>query len=237
MLESLDTLEGDVDAECTEMLGELLHLFGAKETGGFLLSALDLEKNQGLRSRTVEMVRARILMALDRDEEAERALLEILNGYPPDKHVHYYLATVYDALKRFEPTEEHLLTYLQMEPDDPDALNFLGYLYAVQNVKLDEAERLLKRALELDPENGFYLDSLGWVYYRKGDGPRAVELIRRALLAMDNDDAEVRDHLGDAYLLNGDTERAVEEWERARRLDPKREGLKEKIDQHREKKE
>jgi hypothetical protein len=51
---------------------------------------------------------------------------------------------------------------------------------------------------------------------------------------METDDAEVRDHLGDAYLLDGSVEKALSEWERARRLDPTREGIQEKIDKHRQ---
>jgi len=230
LYKSLDSVETDVDAECQAFLSELIYLFGEEDTGHYLLDALDADT----RSKTVETVRARILIALERYEEAETTLLRILETFPPDKHIHYYLATVYEELDDFNATEKHLLAYIAMEPDDPDILNFLGYLYAVHKVKLDEAEILLRRALEMDPNNGFYLDSLGWIYYARGDAPKAIEFIRQAILAMDNDDAELRDHLGDAYLLNGEVDRAVAEWERARRLDPTYEGVQEKIDQHRE---
>lgn len=233
VVDSLDTLEGDLDAECNALLNELLYPFGVEDTGQFLLDALEDLRKEGVRSKTVEVVRGRISIALERYQDAEKVLLAALRRFKPDKYIHYYLATVYESLDQFEGTEHHLLAYLALEPDDPDVLNFLGYLYAVENVKLDQAKTLLNRALELDPDNGFYLDSLGWICYRKGDAARAIELIRKAILVLDNDDAEVRDHLGDAYLLEGDVERAVAEWERARRLDPAYEGVQEKIDMHR----
>src|SRR5690606_3703990 len=100
---------------------------------------------------------------------------------------------------RWQDAERHLRAILEIDPNDHNALNFLGYLWADKDVNLDEARVLVERALELDPENPYYLDSLGWVYYRQGDGEKAVEYIRRALVNMTTDDAVLRDHLGDAY--------------------------------------
>ncbi|MDQ1255745.1 MAG: Tetratricopeptide repeat protein, partial [Candidatus Hydrogenedentes bacterium] len=234
ILESLDTVEADIDDECVAVLNELLFLFGKEETGSFLLDAMAQFHEDGVRSKVVEQLRARTLIPLERYEEAEQILLKALDEYGPDKYIHYYLATIYESMDRFEDVEKQLLAYLALEPGDPEVMNFLGYSYAVANVKLDKAEALLKQALEIDPHNGFYLDSLGWIYYRMGDAKRAIDLIRQSILAMETDDAEVRDHLGDAYLLGGDVEKALAEWERARRLDPTREGIQEKIDKHRQ---
>jgi len=242
LLESLDSVEGDVDAECQDYLMELLFLFGEKETGGRLEQTLADMRQEGIRSRRLDTVLARTLMALDRHEEAETVMLEALEAYGPNKWLHYYLAEVYEGRGRFRLAEKHLKACLRLDPQDADVMNFLGYLYAEENVKLDKAERLLVRALKIEPDSGFYLDSLGWVYYRKAKrswfhrewyADKAVELIRQAVLAMDTDDAILRDHLGDAYLLKGDVDKAVAEWKRALRLDPELEGVEEKIDKHR----
>ncbi len=232
IVESLDTLEGNLDAECTDCLNEILYLFGKQATAAYWLDQLADIRSAGIRSRTIEVIRGRILINLERYSEAERVLQGVLNEFGADKDLHYYLATVYESLGRFAATERHLKAYLEIDPDDPDVLNFLGYLYAEHNTNLGEAEKLLKKALEIDPDNGYYLDSLGWIYYRMGDAERAIELIRKAVLQMDTDDAELRDHLGDAYLLKGDVENALEEWERAHRLDPSREGVKKKIERY-----
>jgi len=136
-------------------------------------------------------------------------------------------------LEDFEQTEKHLKAYLTLDPDDPDILNFLGYLYADNDIHLDEALLLLEQALDQDPNNGYYLDSLGWIYYRMGDAEKAIDLIQKAIYNMDSDDAVLRDHLGDAYYLKGDIKRALAEWDRAYRLDPTLESVKEKLEQHR----
>ena len=232
LLESLDGLDGDVEDECARFLNEILFLFGDDEAGPYFIDTFNALRQEGLESRTVDLMLARTFMALERYADAEPVLLEALERYGADPDAHYYLAIVYEGLERAPETEHHLKAYLGIRPNDPDVLNFLGYFYAEQNMKLDEAELLLKRALDMDPESGFYLDSLGWIYYRMGDAERAIEFIRKAVLAMDHDDAEVRDHLGDAYFLKGDLDRALAEWKRARRLDPEYEGVQEKIDRH-----
>lgn len=232
VLDTLDEADSDIDAECTDYLNDLLFLFGREEAADYLIKMLAGFRTEGTRSKTVDLVLARVYMALDRDAEAETILLDALAAYPVDKWIHYYLATIYEKMDKIPETEEHLKAYLQLAPDDPDALNFLGYFYAERGIKLDEAEALLNKALEKDPENGFYLDSLGWIFYKRGNADKAIEYIRKAILAADNDDAELRSHLGDAYLLKGDTQRALEQWDRAYRLNPKLEGLQEKIDKY-----
>ncbi len=232
VLTSIDQVEGDLDAEGVDVLNELLFLFGKESVGAFLLDTLTSFRGEGVESRILDTLDGRILLGLNRDRDAVDTLERALERWGADPLIHYYLATAYEKLNEFEPTERHLKAYLGFRPDDPDALNFLGYLYAEQNLKLDEAEALLNRALAISPNNGFYLDSLGWVYYRRGDADKAIELIQRAIIAMDGDDAELRDHLGDAYLLKGDLKRALAEWRRALRLNPKLKGVEEKIRQH-----
>lgn len=231
-LASLDTIEGDLDLEWDSYLAELLRLFGKKDVGQYLKDQFEALRAQGVRSRTVDLLLARTLMVLECYEEAEPILVTALDSYGPDKRIHYHLATVYEEMDHFEDAVKHLKAYLAMDPHDADTLNFLGYLYAENDVHLDEAEELLHKALKADPKNGFYLDSLGWVYYRKGKADEAIRLIRQAILAMESDDAVLRDHLGDAYLLKGDVQKALAEWRRARRLDPKLEGVQEKIDRY-----
>ena len=233
LLESLDEIDGDIDAESHDYLQEILFLYGAEPTGAFLLELMRDINAEGLQSQRFNILQARILMALDRHREAAPVLLATLDRFGADKWLHYYLAIIYDELKEPANTEKHIEACLQLDPDDPDVLNFLGYFFADNNKNLDRAETLIKRALELSPDNGFYLDSLGWVYYRQGKVDLAIEYIRRSILRLERDDAVVRDHLGDAYLLKGEADKAVEEWERAHRLDPELEGVAEKLNRHR----
>ncbi len=229
MLSSLDEVDGQVDLEGQQVLNALAFLMGAEDAGAYLAEALAALWEEA-PTRTLALLLARLEMGLDRDDAAEALLHRAIGTWGGDKWTHFYLATIYEEQGRIAEAERHLLDCLAIDPLDPEVMNFLGYLYADEDMKLEDAEQLLLRALELDPANGFYLDSLGWVYYRMGDGERAVDLIRRAIVNMRNDDAILRDHLGDAYLLTGDVDKAVSEWRRAVRLDPTIEGMQEKID-------
>ncbi len=233
LIESLTDIEGDLDEECNEHLNAVLYLFGKDAAGDWLLERIGRIRAE-YDSRILGIIQGRILMSLERHEDAVATLLPLVGVETHAQWVHYYLAICFEKLDRFEDTEAHLEQFLQHNPDDAEALNFLGYLYAEKGVKLDKAEALLQRALELSPENPYYLDSLGWVYYKQGRADEALDLIRRAIYGMDTDDAILRDHLGDVYLLKGDIPRAVAEWERARRLDPTLEGVQEKIERHKD---
>jgi len=229
---SLAATEGDLDAETGLLVNNLIYLFGKDDAGVWLYDAFT-RMAEHVKSRELEIVRARFLMAMERHEEAVPILDNVLAAFTPDKWVHYYLAICHEDLGHFEETERHLEACMGFIPDDPDILNFLAYLYAEEGIKLDEAIALLNQALEADPENPYYLDSLGWAYFKQGRADEAVQYIQRAIQGMDTDDAVLRDHLGDAYLLKGDVALAREEWRRALRLDPEMPGLKEKIDRHR----
>jgi len=231
-LESLDQIQGDLDAESKNFLSELTSLFGKTEVSGYFIEAFQAFRTEGVVSRIVDTLLARILITTKDYAQAETVLADALARHGKDKLLHLYAGMVYNDLDRFDETEAHLRACLAIDPSDAEVMNFLGYLYADKNRKLDEAHALLKRALEIDPVNGYFLDSMGWVFYRQGNADKAVEYIRKAILAMDSDDAELRNHLGDAYLLQGDLEKAIGEWRRARRLNPDLKGVQEKLDRH-----
>lgn len=230
ILESMDMFDGDLEYETNNYITEVVNLFGREETGAFLANELRAIQEEGIESKVIDTFLGRTYISLERNREAANLLESVIEKYGPDKAIFYTLASLHEGLDDIDAVERHLKAYLDLDPGNPDALNFLGYMYADENMKLEEAEKLIEEALDQDPENGFYLDSLGWLYYRKGDGEKAVEYIRKAIRSMESDDAILRDHLGDAYRLAGDIEKALGEWRRARRLDPELEGVQEKID-------
>jgi tetratricopeptide (TPR) repeat protein len=94
--------------------------------------------------------------------------------------------------------ESDLRRALQLAPDEPEVLNFLGYAWADRNEHLPEARTMLARAAELRPNDGAIIDSLGWVMLRQGDVADAVKSLERAA-QMEPEDPEINGHLGDAY--------------------------------------
>ena len=96
-------------------------------------------------------------------------------------------------------------------------------------IKLDEAEKNIKKALSIEPNNGAFIDSLGWVYYKKGMLEKAKTELEKAIKIL-KDDPVIYEHLGDVYFKIGDHKRAREMWKKSLQLDPKNQSLKKKLD-------
>jgi Flp pilus assembly protein TadD len=103
---------------------------------------------------------------------------------------------------------------LELSPEQPYVLNYLGYSWIDQGINLDAGMKMLKRATELRPDDGAITDSVGWAYYRLGQYDKAVEWLERAS-EQKGDDATVVEHLGDAYWHVGRFREARFEWNRA----------------------
>jgi tetratricopeptide (TPR) repeat protein len=115
--------------------------------------------------------------------------------------------------------EADFLLALDLAPDEPMVLNYLGYSWADQGLNLPRARAMLERAVELRPEDGNIVDSLGWVLFRLGDIPGAVRLLERAV-ELEPRSATINDHLGDAYWAAGRQAEARYQWSRALGMDP-----------------
>ena len=126
--------------------------------------------------------------------------------------VAFMRGAMYEKAKDFDRAEAEFRKVLENDPDNTNALNYLGYMFADRGVKLDEAHRLISRALVLDPQNGAYLDSLAWVNYKLNKLAEAESLLLRALEKIGTDPT-VHDHLGDVYLKQGKTRDAIIQWQ------------------------
>jgi Flp pilus assembly protein TadD len=111
-----------------------------------------------------------------------------------------------------------------LDPEDANALNYLGYTYADLGIKLDEAETLVEKAMEFKSDDGYITDSLGWVYYQQGRYEEAVEVLEKAVELV-SDDSIILEHMGDAYLKVGRKKDALAFYRKA--LDRKQEDLEE----------
>jgi len=123
-------------------------------------------------------------------------------------------AVAFDHFKDYQQSEDMLERILALHPKHVEALNFLGYTYAVQGIKLPKAEALIKRALVYKPDDGYYMDSLAWVYYKNGDYVKALDTQKKALEIV-SDDAVMHEHLGDMLWRTGDEKAARHAWRKA----------------------
>jgi Flp pilus assembly protein TadD len=115
---------------------------------------------------------------------------------------------------RWAAAEADFRKALELNPDQPQVLNYLGYSMVEKDMNLDEALDMIERAVAARPDSGYITDSLGWVLYRLGRYDEAVAPMERAVELMPVDPV-VNDHLGDVYWAVGRYREAEFQWKRA----------------------
>src|SRR5690606_17964472 len=159
------------------------------------------------------------LLQMERHEEA----LELLNGpllNTADQgfEVHFLRGAAYESLDRDTEAEAELWAALQMQPDNPTLLNYLGYLWVDTGSRVEEGAAMIARAHAADPKDGNIQDSLGWAQFRQGQYEAAVVNLEGAV-DKEPANAEINDHLGDAYWAVGRQREAGFQWNRVLTLE------------------
>jgi len=137
---------------------------------------------------------------------------------------YYYRGICEERSKQWSKAEADMRKALELQPEQPHVLNYLGYSWIDQGINLDEGMKMIKRAVEQRPDDGYIVDSLGWAYYRIGNYEDAVKHLERAI-DLKPEDPTINDHLGDAYWRIGRTLEARFQWAHARDLKPEPEEL------------
>jgi tetratricopeptide (TPR) repeat protein len=138
--------------------------------------------------------------------------------------VYYYRGISFERQKKWKEAEADFRKALQLSPDEPSVLNYLGYSLIDTGQKLDEALAMVKKAVELRPNDGYIVDSLGWAFYQLKDFDNAVQYLERAV-DLKPGDPVIADHLGDAYWRAGRILEAKFQWQHAKDNKPEPEDL------------
>jgi tetratricopeptide (TPR) repeat protein len=140
----------------------------------------------------------------------------------------YDLSGIYVDMKKIDRASEHLEYLIKKNPENPNFYNDLGYIWADNDMKLEEAEKHIRKALDLDRErrkkrknydpktdhdNGAYLDSLGWVQFKQKRNEEAKESLLKALQDKSAQHLEIFDHLADVHMALGERELAIKAWQ------------------------
>ena len=141
-------------------------------------------------------------------ERAHELLTRIADQDQNNLRAFFTLGAVLERQKKFDEAERAFRRALVISPDSAITLNYLGYMNADRNVKVEEALSFVQKALTKDPENGSYLDSLAWALYRLGRHEEAEDAIRKALKDQEKN-AVVISHLGLILAERGDPEEAL----------------------------
>jgi tetratricopeptide (TPR) repeat protein len=137
---------------------------------------------------------------------------------------YYYRGICEERSKQWPKAEADMRKALELQPDQPHVLNYLGYSWVDQGINLDEGMKMIRHAVEQRPDDGYIVDSLGWAYFRIGNYEEAVKNLERAI-DLKPEDPTINDHLGDAYWRVGRTLEAKFQWAHARDLKPEPEEL------------
>jgi tetratricopeptide (TPR) repeat protein len=131
--------------------------------------------------------------------------------------LYYFRGIAFEQEKDWPPAEADFKHALELFPDQPLVLNYLGYSWVDKGINLDQAFPMLRRAVELRPTDGYIVDSLGWADYKLGHYDEAVRELERAI-DLKPADPVINDHLGDAYWRVGRKLEAHFQWNHARDL-------------------
>ncbi|MEO6839246.1 MAG: tetratricopeptide repeat protein [Bradyrhizobium sp.] len=176
------------------------------------------------------------IMALGNVERGRKKFADCAETYskgidalpdPSDKAntvYYYYRGICEERSKQWPKAEADMKKALELQPDQPHVLNYLGYSWIDQGINLDEGMKMIKRAVDQHPDDGYIVDSLGWAYFRIGNYEEAVKNLERAI-DLKPEDPTINDHLGDAYWRVGRTLEAKFQWAHARDLKPEPDDL------------
>lgn len=159
-----------------------------------------------------------MLNRMKRYDEAVRAYDKAESLFPETEAqqwiVYYSRAIAHERQDQWPEAEADFLKALELSPEQPRVLNYLGYSYVEKQEKLDIALDMIERAVAARPDSGYIVDSLGWVLYRLGRYEEAVPHMERAVELMPIDPI-VNDHLGDVLWAVGRRVEAEFQWRRA----------------------
>ncbi|WP_417512910.1 tetratricopeptide repeat protein [Minwuia sp.] len=193
---------------------------GRTDEAAVILREMSKERPDNL---TTLATLADMLRGHKRFEEAAKVYAETIERMetPGARHwsIFYAHGIALERTGRWEEGEKSLIKALELNPDQPLVMNYLGYSWADKKIRLPEAVAMIQKAVDLRPADGYVVDSLGWAYYQKGDYETAVRHLERAA-ELRPEDPVINDHLGDAYWHVGRRMESCFQWRHALALDP-----------------
>ncbi len=179
------------------------------------------------RYNQLVMIEGQLLSRRGHEAAFFELMESVIQKQPENIELLYFRGMTGERLGRLDVLEQDLLKVIEIDPDNADAMNALGYTLTDQTDRHDEALALIKRALEIKPNEAAFIDSLGWAQYRLRNFKEAVINLRRALSLFNND--EVAAHLGEVLWVSGEQQEARSVWQKALDARPDSDILKQVI--------
>lgn len=171
----------------------------------------------------LRLFEAQLLRDAKQYDAAYQVLQQTLAQHPDHPDLLYETALLADKLGRPEEMEKLLRKLIQLQPENANALNALGYSLLERNVRIDEGMQLVEQAYQLAPNDAAIMDSMGWGNYRQGKLDKSLDFLQRAYAA--NPDPEIAAHLGEVLWVHGDKEQAKKIWSGSLKQNPQSDTL------------
>ncbi len=133
---------------------------------------------------------------------------------------YFQLGAAYERNADYAQAEKYLEKALDLQPNFPEAMNYLGFMWAERGTNLARARELIEKAVEAKPKSAAYLDSMAWVLYKLNQPKAALEYMLKAMTNMEEPDATLYEHLGDIYAALHESTKAHEAWQKSLGLEP-----------------
>lgn len=162
---------------------------------------------------------ADIYRRFQRYSDAEPLYNQLISEQPGDWRLYFSRGVARERLQRWPEAEADFRRALEISPEQPDVMNYLGYTWVDRGEHLEEGLAMIQRAAQIRPLSGAIIDSLGWAYFRMGRYDQALEYLERAV-ELEPADATLNEHLGDLYWRMDRRIEARFQWRRALTLGP-----------------
>ncbi|MCE3232268.1 MAG: repeat-containing protein [Rickettsiaceae bacterium] len=202
------------DGKKRKAVRELLKIIGEEQSSNIVLLTLADLLRKDMKFERAAAVYSRIINAA---------------GKPEVKHWPIFFARgiCYERAGQWNKAEVDLLKALELRPDQPEILNYLGYSWIDRDKNLDDAKNMVAKAVKARPTDAQIIDSMGWALFKTKDYTTASRFLERAAELMPYDPV-INDHLGDAYWKQGRYREARFQWERVLRYKKDSEEISEK---------
>ncbi len=145
-----------------------------------------------------------------------------------DRQFYFQIGAACERDHLYQRAGDYLQKCIDMQADDAEALNYLGFMWADRSEHLSRARAYIEKACKLEPKNAAFLDSMGWVLFKLNQPKQALPWLVKAVELSPEADATILDHLGDVYLALGQVGKAMENWKKSLAIEPN-EDVKKKL--------
>ncbi|MGZ3774454.1 MAG: tetratricopeptide repeat protein [Pseudobdellovibrionaceae bacterium] len=188
---------------------------------GKLDEALEVA-SQGIKARNdqpqIYAIYASLLDEKNDFKGAAKILEDGLKKFPENAQLRFYYGTINDRLGHKDVVVSEMQKVLELDPNHVQSMNYLAFTWAEMGARLNDAEKLARRALELEPKDGYVMDTLGWILYKEAKFSESIKFLEAAF-ANQSKVSIIAEHLGDAYYKQSMVEKAKTMYQKAADLE------------------